>query len=87
MLRQGAQICEVQFVSADPIQLPAALGDNINSDMKKLPLPDQRHLDAAEGWLGLGDYLTANEELENITQSVTAGAGGWGGTGFAKGLS
>lgn len=35
--------------------------------MKRLPLPDQRHLDAAEGWLGLGDHLSANEELEQIT--------------------
>jgi hypothetical protein len=24
-------------------------------------------LEAAEGWLGLGDHLAANEELEHIT--------------------
>jgi len=35
--------------------------------MKKLPLSDQRHLDAAEGWLGLGDHLAANEELVQIS--------------------
>lgn len=35
--------------------------------MKKLPLHDYRFLEAAEGWLGLGDYLSANEELEQIT--------------------
>ncbi len=35
--------------------------------MKKLPLHDERLLDAAEGWLGLGDHLSANEELEQIT--------------------
>ena len=34
--------------------------------MKALDLPDQRYLDAAEGWLGLGDWREANEELENI---------------------
>lgn len=32
-----------------------------------LEIHDQRHLDAAEGWLGLGDWLEANEELERIT--------------------
>jgi len=32
-----------------------------------LNLQDQRHLDAAHGWLGLGSHLDANEELENIT--------------------
>ena len=40
--------------------------------MKPLPLPDQRHLNAAEGWLGLGDHLAANEELENITPELRA---------------
>jgi len=30
-------------------------------------IQDTRHLDAAEGWLGLGDHLAANEELEHIT--------------------
>ena len=40
--------------------------------MKPLPLQDQRFLDAAEGWLGLGDYLAANEELEQITPELRA---------------
>ena len=40
--------------------------------MKKFPLPDQRYLDAAEGWLGLGDHLAANEELEQITPKLRA---------------
>lgn len=40
--------------------------------MNHLPLPDQRHLDAAEGWLGLGDHLAANEELDNITPELRA---------------
>lgn len=34
--------------------------------MKKLSLQDQRFLDAAEGWLGLNNYLEAHEELEQI---------------------
>ena len=33
----------------------------------ELNLQDQRHLDAAHGWLGLGSPLDANEELECIT--------------------
>jgi tetratricopeptide (TPR) repeat protein len=40
--------------------------------LKPIPLPDQRHLDAAEGWLGLGDHLAANEELEQISASLRA---------------
>jgi tetratricopeptide (TPR) repeat protein len=28
--------------------------------------PDRKHLEAAEGWLELGDHLAANEELDNI---------------------
>ncbi len=40
--------------------------------MKKLPLQDQRHLDAAEGWLGLGNFLAANEELEQISPGLRA---------------
>lgn len=33
-------------------------------------LNDQRHLEAAEGWLELGNHLEANEELENITPQM-----------------
>jgi hypothetical protein len=35
--------------------------------MNKLSPQDQRYLDAAEGWLGLGDHLSASKELEQIT--------------------
>jgi len=38
----------------------------------KLGLNDQRHLDAAEGWLELGNWLEANEELEQITPAMRA---------------
>jgi hypothetical protein len=38
--------------------------------MRTLPLQDQRHLDAAEGWLGLDDWTEANQELEQIRPSV-----------------
>jgi hypothetical protein len=35
--------------------------------MKPIEPHDQRHLEAAEGWIELGNHLEANEELENIT--------------------
>lgn len=40
--------------------------------LKGLPYPDHRHLEAAEGWIGLGNYLEANEELELITPQLKA---------------
>ena len=40
--------------------------------MKKLPFPDNKHLEAAEGWLELGNWKEANEELENITPKLRA---------------
>jgi predicted Zn-dependent protease len=38
----------------------------------KLGFSDQRQLDAAEGWLGLGNWLEANEELERISPEMRA---------------
>ena len=35
--------------------------------MKALQPPDSHHLQAAQGWVELGNPLEANEELENIT--------------------
>ena len=35
--------------------------------MRPLPSTDRRHFDAAQGWLTLGDWRSANDELENIT--------------------
>jgi hypothetical protein len=35
--------------------------------VKELEPHDKRHLDAAQGWLGLGNWREANEELEQIT--------------------
>jgi tetratricopeptide (TPR) repeat protein len=35
--------------------------------MKPILPPDSHHLSAASGWLGLGRYLEANEELEKIS--------------------
>ena len=40
--------------------------------MKPLQPPDTFHLDAAIGWLGLGNSLEANEELEKITPGLRA---------------
>ena len=33
--------------------------------LKPLPTPDNHYLCAAQGWVGLGDYAQANEELES----------------------
>ena len=38
-------------------------------------LDDHRHLEAARGWLGLGDWQSANDELEEITPAVRAASG------------
>ncbi len=38
--------------------------------MKHLEPPDSQHLEAAQGWLYLGDRLEANEELERIRPSL-----------------
>ena len=40
--------------------------------MKKLELHDRRHLEAAQGWLGLGNWQEANEELERVTPQMRA---------------
>ena len=40
--------------------------------MTNLQHPDTLHLQAAVGWLELGDHLEANEELEKITASLRA---------------
>src|SRR5262252_1391085 len=38
----------------------------------KLEIQDQRYLDAAQGWLGLGNWHEANEELEQIRPEMRA---------------
>jgi tetratricopeptide (TPR) repeat protein len=38
--------------------------------MKPLEPPDNHHLNAALGWLELGNHLEANAELENITAAL-----------------
>lgn len=40
--------------------------------LMKLGDADMRHLLAAQGWLELGDWLSANEELENIQPQMRA---------------
>src|SRR5258705_7224706 len=40
--------------------------------MEPLGLPDILHLRAAEGWLGLGDHESANQELEGISMDCQA---------------
>jgi hypothetical protein len=45
------------------LYIPAALGENISGNtMTRLPLHDKRCLDAAEGWLALGNHLSANKD-------------------------
>ena len=48
------------------LYISIALGDNKGCTMKTFPFPDNRHLEAAEGWLGLGNWKEATEELESI---------------------
>ena len=36
----------------------------------KLEHPDTLHLEAAQGWLGLGNHLEADKELDNITPAL-----------------
>ena len=38
--------------------------------MENLEPHDVMHLNAAEGWLGLGNHVEANEELEKITPTM-----------------
>ena len=40
--------------------------------MKSLPHPDNKHLEAAEGWLGLECWKEANEKLEKIAPEYRA---------------
>ena len=43
-----------------------------NVEKLKLSDVDRSHLQAAEGWLALGSWAEANEELENITPTLRA---------------
>ena len=40
--------------------------------MKSLEQSDRVHLNAAEGWFGLGDLVSASDELEKITPAFRA---------------
>src|SRR2546422_8748337 len=40
--------------------------------MNALSQPDRQHLQAAEGWLELGNWLEANEELDRIEAKMRA---------------
>jgi hypothetical protein len=44
----------------------------LESEMTNLQHPDMLHLQAALGWLELGNHLEANEELEKITANLRA---------------
>jgi predicted Zn-dependent protease len=38
----------------------------VKSAIKQLSFENSRHLQGAEGWLGLGDFVSASNELEEI---------------------
>ena len=40
--------------------------------MKSLKFPDNLHLQAAQGWLELGNHLQADKELDEITPEMRA---------------
>jgi hypothetical protein len=40
--------------------------------MLSLSQADLQHIQAAQGWLELGNYLEANEELDNVTAALRA---------------
>jgi predicted Zn-dependent protease len=40
--------------------------------MKPLEPPDSFRVDAAQGWIGLGDYASANDELKQIAEANSA---------------
>jgi tetratricopeptide (TPR) repeat protein len=42
------------------------------TELKPLQSPDDHHLRAAQGWLELGNWREANEELERISPSTRA---------------
>jgi tetratricopeptide (TPR) repeat protein len=44
----------------------------MSKKLKLLDIDDARHLNAAVGWLGLGDLVSANEELDEITPEARA---------------
>ena len=44
----------------------------METKFKPLEPPDSIHLSAAEGWLGLGDLVSASDELEEITPELRA---------------
>ena len=43
--------------------------------LKELSIEDGRHLRAAEGWLELGDFVSASDELEEISAQERAHPG------------
>jgi len=47
-----------------------APGRNLDMKFDALPHPNNLHLDAAEGWLGLGDICEARAELERLGEPL-----------------
>jgi hypothetical protein len=61
-----------QFFSQSPFFALAGSCKNCGfSAVHSMPPSDSHHLLAAQGWIGLGNYLEANEELEKISTPVS----------------
>ncbi len=52
------------------VKMMGKMPDQFSKLITRLPHSEQHHLDAAEGWLELGNHLEANEELEKIEASL-----------------
>jgi hypothetical protein len=60
--------------------------------MAQLQPPDTQHLEAAQGWLDLGNHIEANEELktieaENCAQAAASANAGSGHKRYSKRLT
>lgn len=44
----------------------------MSKNSKQLDIDDARRLNAAVGWLGLGDFVSANEELDEVSPEMRA---------------
>jgi tetratricopeptide (TPR) repeat protein len=54
------------------VKMMGKMPDQFSKLFHPLPHSEQHHLEAAEGWLELGNHLEANEKLERIEASLRA---------------
>lgn len=71
-MRYPSSILAVQsIIFASPVDVAHAFR-YISFTLKELNLYDRRQLEAAEGWLGLGNWLEAGKELEQMSPAMQA---------------